>query len=131
MGWILMLLLLVLVGFAGWTVGVSKRPSVQAEARTFGLEEARSARLFIQTPEQAKAVKAVVVGVLNFEDTVAEEAEDAADELLQEQGLNERRIDGCLEDIVELNAKIASLQAVNLKIGTERSDLEKLSRLFA
>lgn len=128
LGWIVMVLLAAGVAYV---VGLMRRPEPVSESRTFGLEEARAARSFIQTPEQAKAVKAVVVGVLGYEDTVAEEAEDEAEELLQSKGSNERRSGVFQDDITALRAKIAALEAANVSIDTHRADLAALKDLFA
>lgn len=128
----MMWLLVILAAVAAYVVGFVTRPaSPKPEPNTFGLEEAQAARGFIQTPEQAKAVKAVVIGVLNYEDSVAEEAEEEAEELLQAKGSNERRITGFTDDIATLRDKIASLQRTNMSIDAERSDLAALKQLFA
>ena len=113
-------------------VGLSMRRAVpEPESKTFGLEEARRARALIKTPEQAEAVKAVVVGVLNYEDTVAEEAEDAADELERAKGSNIHRISTHEDEIEALEVRIAALHASNDGIDSHTADLAALRSMFA
>ncbi len=101
------LLVIAVVAVVMFFIGSAmRRPAPEPEPKRFGLEEARRARALIKTPDQAKSVKAVVVGVLGYEDTVGEDAEDAADALERAKGSNERHIAGYLDDIVALNAKI-------------------------
>ena len=73
----------------------------------------------------------MVVGVLKYEDTVAEEIEDASDELLQIKGSNEQQVTGYQDDIAELRMTITHLETANKGLDAAREDLARLNQLFA
>ena len=128
--WMWMLLILVCV--VAFVVGYwsQSKPEPKPEPKTFGLEEARAARKFIQTSEQAKAVKAVVLGVLGYEDTVAEEVDIEAYELKEAKDANINRIISFKDKIRDLEAYIADIRAANDGIDAETANLAMLRAMF-
>lgn len=128
----MMWIMIFIAAVVAYVIGLQRRPKpAKPEPKTFGLEEARAACGFIQTPEQAKAVKAVVVGVLGYEDTVVEEANIAAYGLKEVKGSNIGRIGSYKDDIRALEARIVDVHAANDGIDAETVALVALRSMFA
>ncbi len=80
----------------------------EANQKEFGLDEARRALKFLNEPDQAKAVMAVVVGILGFENLVSTEAND------------------CITELVEANTRMdVDISRMEAMITARRQDIAK------
>ena len=128
--WVQLFVAAFALGLAYWLGGL-RRATPALEPKAFGLPEARAALGFVRTGGEARAVKAVVVGVLGYQDKVVEDAEVETGRLLQIEAKNVGKIENHREEIQELEESIKNLESENEGLVAERHDLGSLKFLFS
>lgn len=100
-----MIVLLVVVAVAALVVGHAIAYS-QSKKR-FGLKEAKAAARYVgNSPDSARAIMGVVLGVLGYKNTVAEDVHALAEEMTREN-------ESSAVDIADNDAQIERLSAKN------------------
>ncbi len=127
--------LVTLAAVMAYLIGYGRRPAAPApkapEAKVFGLKEARAAREFVTDPTHAKTVKAVVVGVLGYQDAVGKQVDGEVNGLEAAKTVNIVRQASYEGDILTLRANIADLISSNKGFDANIVYLNDLKDMFA
>lgn len=125
--WVVLVVLLLAVAFVvgGLVLTPTKR---------FGLKEARAALGYVRGdgggPQVAKAILGVVVGVLNYQNTVAGDVKAETTQLTDYSSRRSSEIADDRQIIVDLQAKIGQLQAANTKANKQAEELHEIADVF-
>lgn len=126
-----MWILVVLAAVVAYLAGSRRRPTLAPESKVFGLKEAQAARSYVTDPTHAKTVKAVVVGVLGYQDAVANQVAGEVHGLERAKASNLARSSDYEKEIAALRAKILSLSGANQQVDASIADLQVLGNMFA
>ncbi|MDO8522880.1 MAG: hypothetical protein Q7S12_01160 [bacterium] len=104
----------------------------QGQPKRFGLAEAEAAMRFTgDNPETAKAVKGVVVGVLGFQDGVADDVSARVTEDDEASAKRGEDVSNAQAEIAALEAQIADLQEADEEGLARTKHVRSVGKLFA
>src|SRR3989338_6349668 len=104
-GYVVVVLVLLVIA---WVVG--RASAYKPESKRFGLAEAEAAMRFVSTPDHVRPVLGVVVGILGYENRVADDVMAEASGIDGANTERQARADAHNESTAELKAKIAHLE---------------------
>ncbi|MDP3784541.1 MAG: hypothetical protein Q8R12_00460 [bacterium] len=106
-------------------------PQPKPEPKRFGVDEAKAAMRLINTQDQMRPILGVVVGVLGYENTVAEEVQYRVEGLDLNISDNVTRIDRNEAAIKDSQNSIRLLQAANGEAQAIKNELKNLAAVCA
>lgn len=132
MGLGLMMLLVVAVTGLAYSVGRSSAPTPAPEPKRFGLNQAEAALKYVQAGGAvvAQSILGVVVGVLGYENAVAEDVEEEVNNLAVATERRNGKASANEDKIAALNAEIERLLAASDNANKRTAQLREIAEVF-
>ena len=133
----LSLVVVALAGAVGWAL-VDYLRGTPEEPKRFGLEQAKAADEYVTDDSQRRAVKGVLLGVLGYENQVAEDVDQETAALAENGDCRNTQVENyqktiadLQEEIEDLKEQIAARLADNEEGAQEAAALKELARRWS
>lgn len=128
----LMWLLVVLAALVAYLVGRSAVPTPTPEPKRFGLNEAEAALKYVKTGGAvvAQSILGVVVGVLGYQNTVADDVQEEVGNLDAATERRSAKVSDNEDKIAALHAEIDRLVAATARADERIEQLRGIAEIF-
>ena len=122
-----MIVLLIVIAVVALVVG----HITASTKKRFGLKEAKAAARYVGgSPDSARAIMGVVLGVLDYQNTVAEDVRALAEEKSRENAASTKSIEANEAEMARLEAESESLHGQIAANEAEVADAGQMAALF-